>query len=250
MSWIRYNENTKRRVIDSKRDNSKRDDIKNIELSIDTINYKSQFIDHIDAIFYINLEHRHDRKEHCLNEIRKIDPLLTKTHRIEAVYNNSNGALGCTLSHIKAINFFLDNPWNTCIILEDDFTFINDDREYINKSLLYLVDNSNDFDILLLGVGCTNLKTISTTNSFINKVESSQTTSGYILTKKYANTLLSNFITSSNNMINLGWDNKWCLDQYWKELMPVANWYTLKDRIGYQYGNYSDIENTITDYKC
>jgi hypothetical protein len=241
MSWTRYNTHSKKKLIDNTNKN-------NIELNINTTDSRS-FIDHIDAILYINLEHRRDRNEHCLNEIRKIDPLLTKTHRIDAVYNKINGALGCTLSHIKAINLFLDNPWNTCIILEDDFTFINNNIDYINKSLLYLFNNS-DFDILLLGVGSTNFKTVSTTNIFINKVESSQTTSGYILTKKYANTLLTNFITSSNNMKEFGWDSKWCADQYWKQLMPDANWYTLKDRIGYQYGNYSDIENTITDYKC
>ena len=244
MSWIRHSLNSKRKFIDNKKDTS-------IEFNNITTNSKKQFIDWIDAILYINLEHRHDRNEHCLNEIRKIDPLLKKTHRIDAVCNKSNGALGCTLSHIKAIKLFLDNlAWNTCIIFEDDFTFTSNDINNINNSLLYLFDNSDEFDVLLLGVGVTDFKTVSTKSSYINKVESSQTASGYILTKKYANTLLSNFITSSNNMIKLGWDSKWCHDQYWKHLMPSANWYTLKDRIGYQYSNYSDIENVNTDYKC
>jgi GR25 family glycosyltransferase involved in LPS biosynthesis len=246
MSWVRYNQNTKRKVIDIKRD-----DTKSIEFNNITTNSKKQFIDCIDAILYINLEHRHDRNEHCLNEIRKIDPLLTKTHRIDAVYNKSNGALGCTLSHIKAIKLFLDNlAWNTCIIFEDDFTFTSNDINNINNSLLYLFDNSDEFDVLLLGVGVTDFKTVSTKSSYINKVESSQTTSGYILTKKYANTLLSNFIESSNKMKEFGWKSEWCADQYWKHLMPEANWYALKNRIGYQYGNYSDIENMVTDYKC
>ena len=258
MSWVRYNQHTKRKVIDTKRDDINRDDTNSIELNIDITDsnkskaaFAKQFLDYIDAILYINLEHRHDRNDHCLNEIRKIDPLLTKTYRIDAVYNKSNGALGCTLSHIKAIQLFLDNPtWNNCIIFEDDFTFTSSDIVHINNSLLYLFDNSPDFDVLLLGLGCTNLKTVSTKNSNINKVESSQTCSGYLLTKKYANVLLSNFITSSNNMKEFGWKSELCADQYWKQLMPVANWYVLKNRIGYQYGNYSDIENTFTDYKC
>jgi hypothetical protein len=249
MSWDRYNINTKRkrRIIDNTNDtnNSK------IELNIVATDSKKQFIDCIDAILYINLEHRSDRNEHCLNEIRKIDPLLTKTHRIDAISQRPNGALGCTLSHIKGIQLFLDNPaWNTCIIFEDDFTFSSNDVVHINNSLVYLFNNSDDFDVLLLGVGTDDFKTVSTKNNFINKVKSSQTTSGYILTKKYANTLLSNFIESSNNMKEFGWKSEWCADQYWKQLMPSANWYTLKNRIGYQYGNYSDIENVVTDYKC
>jgi GR25 family glycosyltransferase involved in LPS biosynthesis len=242
MSWIRHSLNSKQKQkqIDIKKDN--------ININTDT---KRQIIDYIDAILYINLEHRTDRNEHCLNEIRKIDPLLAKTHRIDAVYNKTNGALGCTQSHIKALQLFLDNStWNTCIIFEDDFTFISNNIDHINNELLYLFDSSDNFDVLLLGVGSTDFKIVSTKNNYINKVESSQTASGYILTKKYTETLLSNFITSSNNMIKLGWDSKWCHDQYWKHLMPSGKWYTLNDRIGYQYRNYSDIENMVTDYKC
>ena len=104
MSWNRYNINTKRKIIDTKP----------VELNIVT-DSKKQFIECIDAILYINLEHRPDRNEHCLNEIRKIDPLLTKTHRIDAVCNKSNGALGCTLSHIKALQLFLDNKCNNLL---------------------------------------------------------------------------------------------------------------------------------------
>jgi hypothetical protein len=51
-------------------------------------------------------------------------------------------------------------------------------------------------------------------------------------------------------MKKYGKHTNWCLDQFWKRLMPIGNWYTLKDRIAYQYGNYSDIENAYNDYKC
>ena len=208
-------------------------------------------LDYIDAILYINLEHRKDRDEHCLNEIKKIDPTLSKTHRIDAVSNKSNGALGCSLSHIKALELFIKNPsWNNILVLEDDFTFVSDNIENINKSILYLLKNMSQFDILLLGVGIDDLQTNTTEDELILKVNSSQTTSGYIVTRKYVYTLLANYIKSSNKMKKYGKHTNWCLDQFWKRLMPIGNWYTLKDRIAYQYGNYSDIENAYNDYKC
>jgi len=78
----------------------------------------------IDVILYINLSHCVDRKQHCLDEIRKIDLLLIKIQRIDAVYQKDNGALGYIRSHIKALQQFIDHSeWKTCLIMEDDFTF-------------------------------------------------------------------------------------------------------------------------------
>lgn len=221
---------------------------KNTNIIIESSNKNA--IDFIDAILYINLEHRNDRNEHCLNEIKKIDPLLSKVHRINAVHNRKNGALGCSLSHIKALELFIDNPdWKNCLILEDDFTFLSDNNDDINKSILYLLNNCDNYDVILLGIGVDGLK-YENYNEYIYKITSAQTTSGYIFSRKYVYTLLANYTKSSDNMINYGWKSEWCLDQYWKKLMPYSNWYSLKKRIGYQYNNYSDIENKNTEYNC
>jgi GR25 family glycosyltransferase involved in LPS biosynthesis len=207
-------------------------------------------LDYIDAILYINLKHRKDRNEHILNEIKKIDPTLSKVYRIDAIYDKNNGALGCSSSHIKALKYFSENnSWNNCIIFEDDFTFI-DNKEEINDSIIYLIENLPNFDVILLGIGNHNLELVSTPYPDIKKVLSSQTTSGYILNQKYLNTILNNYEESTNYIKKFGMKNEWCLDQYWKKLMPHGNWYTHKNRLGYQYNNYSDIEKKIVDYKC
>ena len=48
--------------------------------------------DVLDAIMYINLAHREDRKHHVLNEIQKINPSLDRVHRIDALYVQNQGA--------------------------------------------------------------------------------------------------------------------------------------------------------------
>ena len=208
-------------------------------------------LENIDAILYINLDHRTDRNEHCLNEIKKIDPTLSKTHRINACKIGSNGALGCSLSHIKALELFIKNPeWNNIMILEDDFTFTYENPNDIHILINYLFVNVPNFDVLLLGVGIGDLKIEPTDNELIFKVNSSQTTSGYIVSRKYLYTLLANYRKSSNKMIKFGKVPQWCLDMFWKRLMPFSNWYTLKNRLGYQYVNYSDIEQGTKNYGC
>ena len=204
-------------------------------------------LEHIDAICYINLKHRVDRKEHILQEIKKIDPTLSKTHHISAEYIPTNGALGCSRSHIKTLQFFLDHPeWNTCLLLEDDFTFSSDP----SQTLSYLLTTLPTYDMILLGCGTHDYITTGTEYSSILRVLSSQTTSGYIVHRDYIPLLLDNFITSSKYIAEHGKIHEYCLDIYWKRLMPLGKWYTFSSRIGYQYESFSDINNCVENYGC
>ena len=208
-------------------------------------------IDFIDAILYINLEHRSDRKVHCLNEIKKIDPTLKKTHRIDAVRCKENGALGCSLSHIKALKLIIDNPdWKNIIILEDDFTFSVDNGKDIHNIIYYTINSNDLYDMILLGLGAESLILEHTNDMNIKRILSAQTTSGYIVNRKYVYTLLANYIQSSSNMVDFGWKTEWCLDQHWKRIMPLGIWLTFKNRIGSQFEDYSDIEGRIVKYNC
>ena len=193
-----------------------------------------------DAILYINLEHRKDRNEHILNEIRKLCTDDSKIHRINAI-KNANGALGCGLSHIKALKYALEMGWETVLILEDDFTFKGD----INKINLLFEHN---FDVGLLSYN--GLQYMDTTNQSIKKVVYSQTTSSYIIKKDYIPTLMQNFKESMNDMVKHGKKHANCLDIYWTKLQPIHNWYTVFPSIGYQYENYSDIECRNVVYGC
>ncbi len=204
----------------------------------------------IDVLFYINLAYRLDRKQHCLDEIKKIDPLLLKTRRIDAVHQKDNGALGCTRSHIKALREFINHPsWKTCLIMEDDFTFLFDSVE-TNQSIHYLFHTSKGFDVLLLGTGLHDYVATASEWIHVQKVLRSQTASAYVVTKTYASTLLNNLLESEQLMMTKGYSPEHCLDSHWKRLMPTANWFCLDYRIGYQYVNYSDIERRICNYGC
>ena len=211
----------------------------------------SSCLDHIDAIIYINLDRRTDRKEHIENEIKKIDPTLSKTHRFSAEYIPENGALGCSVSHIRVIEMCFEHPeWERCLILEDDFTFSSSDPTECNHQLVELSTAFPRFDVLLLAFGIDDFVSHATNLPHIRRVHSSQTTSGYIVHKNYMGILLNNFRLSSDILRNRGRCHEGCLDQYWKRLMPQGNWYAYHKRIGYQYANHSDIENRYHNYEC
>jgi len=206
-------------------------------------------MNHIDVVFYINLASRADRNTHFLQEIPKLS-YNTPVQRIDAVYN-SNGALGCTLSHIKTLETFLENPeWKTCVIFEDDFTFRSSDLDDNNDALERVFKTFPDWDCCMLSAGSHDLKFWNTEVETVKKVHSAQTTSGYCVTKTFAPTLLNNYRESRDLMIRNGRMHENCLDQYWKKLQPTSHWYLVFPALGYQYHNYSDIEERVVGYGC
>lgn len=199
----------------------------------------------IDKIYYINLDHRVDRKDHIEKMLKDAD-LLGITERIPAIYNKSIPHAGCVLSHILTLENFIKTDKQYCLILEDDFSAynINTLKNDINN---IFIDNI-DFDIIQLSGNHKKLDNCE--YSYLKKVIDSQTTSGYIINKKFANTLLNNFKESCSLILKFGRVHEYCLDIYWKKLQPISKWYCFSPGIGYQIDSYSDIEKTYTSYKC
>lgn len=202
----------------------------------------------IDAILYINLAHRTDRKDHILLELQKWGVDSSKIHRIDAVHRTP-GALGCGLSHIKALTeAFSHSEWNTVLILEDDFTFRPDSE--MNNNIKQLCTTHSFFDVGLLSYNPEFVKYKDTTIPSIKKILYSQTTSSYLIRRHYIPTLLQNMKAATYDMERFGKRHENCIDIHWTKLQPCGHWYGIFPAIGYQYDNYSDIENRVTSYGC
>lgn len=198
----------------------------------------------LDAILYINLAHRADRNEHVLAEIRKINPSLDRAYRVDAVHVPECGALGASMSHVKALEVVCAHPeWARCAILEDDFTLGPNALGNLDAVL-----SCEHFDVLLLGLGSEVVE--DTGDPRVRRVLSSQTASGYIVHRDYAGVLLANFRAGLELLRSGASPQEACVDMYWKRLMPEGRWYAARERVGYQYANYSDIESGFRDYGC
>lgn len=207
-------------------------------------------MNHIDAILYINLAYRVDRNQHILSEIKKVCEDETKIHRIDAI-KNDEGALGCGLSHIKALECAMSHPeWNRILILEDDFTFIDLSTEEINFYIDELISYDPHMDIGLLSYNHSFIRYENTPNRWVKKVHYSQTASSYLISKDYIPSLLQNMRESITDMQKNGKRHENCIDIHWSLLQPHGKWYATFPVIGYQYENYSDIERRFVSYGC
>ena len=110
-------------------------------------------INRLDAIIYINLEARNDRKDLLMQELEKLKTDMSKVHKVSGVYMPKNGHKGCIQSHILALNMIKMNNWNRVLILEDDAE-LNMTPEtvnsIINKSLEELDKDYPEWNVIML----------------------------------------------------------------------------------------------------
>lgn len=200
----------------------------------------------IEKIYYINLEHRKDRRESIEREIRKIDPEFKKTERIEAVLQKP-GWIGCGKSHLLALKKALEQGYDNVLILEDDFIFQVEEKEIL-PTIGNFLKNFKDYNLFLLG---TNLLRFQEVKGDFIKVMNGQTTSGYMINKKFIPDLIKCF-QEAVTALEEGKDRtSFSIDIQWKKFQRNnSKVYTTKKRLGKQMVSFSDIENRNTNYGC
>lgn len=211
-----------------------------------TISIKKPFkiSDHIDKVFYINLDKRSDRKETIEKELLQYNLDFERFPGVEISYY---GCLGCSYSHHNAIKLAKERCYKNVLILEDDFTFVISPEEF-EKQMEQFFNSNVDYDICMFSF---NLHSYSSCQyKFLHKVQHAQTTSGYLVNEKYYDKILDNY---KNGLEKLGatWqDWIYAIDVYWKPLQENDNWYCFKNRIGKQMPGFSDIRNDHVNFEC
>lgn len=192
---------------------------------------------------YINLEHRKDRLTHVIKELDKIG---IQGERFNAV-KTKNGAIGCTMSHIKCLEIAKERNYETVFICEDDITFTN--PEVLLDSLQKFYDNNSlEWNVLLIGGN--NVPPYEKTSDYCIRVSNCQTTTGYIVKNSYYDVLIQNFRESVQGLLkNPNNKQQYALDMYWKQLQRMHRWYMLFPFTVVQCESYSDIEERVVDYK-
>lgn len=201
----------------------------------------------IDGVLYINLAHRSDRKTHIEKELKKLSSICNNIERVDAI-KHKNGAKGCGMSHIKALEYAKRNKWHNVLIVEDDLLFKNGNLvKNVNNSLNNL---NNKFDILMFSGNVLKQNNINKNN--LAKPINVQTTSCYLVNNHYYDKLINVFKESVQNLKDTkehSNSHKWAIDRNWFKLQEKDNWYIFNPTIAYQMEDYSDIENKKVNYK-
>lgn len=198
----------------------------------------------IGVFYYINLERRIDRECHMKKQFKEYD--ITNYERINAVNMPKKGYLGCSLSHVKTIETFLQSEHEVCVILEDDFEFTQTKEVCENMFTRFFEDNL-EWDCVMLS---SNTKQAAYYNEYLDKCIRAYTTAGYMINRNFATTLLKNIREGVENLIRNDLQHMYAIDVHWMSLQFKSKWYIFKPKLGQQRAGYSDIEQRHVDYRC
>ena len=207
---------------------------------------REAFTPPIDAIMFINLKHRTDRLQNIQNTIRLIRPLAKTVHRIDAI-QHKNGAKGCAMSHVKALELAESQGLRNVLVLEDD-AMLDNEPETIKQQIEYAM--SQEYDVVLCG--SENFSHKSKVNQFVNPIRSAQTTTAYIVHQTYIPILRKLFHFCAENLKDVKErpnSHDFAIDQVWKKLQEKHKWFLLRGNPFRQLVNeFSDIEQKKVDY--
>jgi hypothetical protein len=202
----------------------------------------------------INLEHRNDRKQECIEELKKINIFNTENIFFSAKYDEINGARGASLSHAMLISTYLyESQKEYLLVLEDDF-LLTDEKLFLDV-INYSISNNN-WDVTLFSHNYA-IPISNTNNPNILRVINSQTASAYLVGRLYAVKLIEVFFRSSvllSSYDNLNPPNKdlakhyFCLDILWKSLQIDDLFLASFPALIKQRESYSDIVKKKVNY--
>jgi GR25 family glycosyltransferase involved in LPS biosynthesis len=197
----------------------------------------------IEHIFYINLDHRTDRKEQIENELELMN-LKHNSERFEAI-KCKPGIAGCGYSHLAVLKLAKERGYKNVLIFEDDFTFLIN-KEELEFELDRFFKEVKEFDVCMLAY---NLKRSEPTEfPFVVKALEVQTASAYIVHNRFYDKLIELYedVIPKLEKTDMHW--LYANDQAWKVLQPTNAWYCFSHRLGKQRPSFSDNTLRFDDY--
>jgi len=198
-------------------------------------------MENINHILYINLESRGDRKIHVEKQLKSIGLRGNRFNAIKLL----NGAIGCSMSHLRCLQFAKEQRWDHLLIVEDDIDFLN--PKLFKTQFDKFLNNQKDWDVVLLAGN--NLPPYEETAEYCIKVSRCQTTTGYMVKSHYYDTLINNIRSGISLLMKEPNNHRiYAIDKFWFQLQQKDKWYLITPLSVVQRQDYSDIENRVTNY--
>ena len=186
-----------------------------------------------DKIYCINLDERSDRWEDAKKELKSLG--LSNYKRFTAI-KNEIGYLGCRDSHIDVIKDAKKNNYEKILILEDDFVFVNKDKDLIYNILNQL--STIDWELFYFGatVHLYEGKLTKVSENLV-KTNFAYTTHSYAVNSKAFDYIIEN--AKNHDIIDVFYNDY---------IVKNDKSFISNPMICLQRESYSDIENKMSNY--
>lgn len=200
------------------------------------------FADLVEHTLYINLAHRTDRNEQVIAELAKLGIVGTRFNAVKT----ANGAIGCTISHLKCLEQAATNNWPYVFICEDDIVFLNPELVRTNVDR-FCESQETAWDVLVLGGNA--VPPYQPIGDFAVRLANCQTTTGYIVSNHFYQPLINNIREGLQHfMREPAKKQQYAIDIYWKRLQASNRWFMIVPPTIIQREGFSDVEHRETNY--
>jgi hypothetical protein len=193
----------------------------------------------VGIIYILNLEERVDRYYETLNTLADVQAPLHRVHHYKAKVDGQPPYVGATQNHVDVMNHFKESPYEHCLILEDDFTFISH-TSHVWACIQEYFEKDYDADICFLSISKDG-ETAPHDNLLSRSRQPCTTSSGYFLNKKTLDRVLS-VASEGLDLIKTTDDHTGCIDRYWTRLPTI---YYFRTKLGFQRPAYSNLQKTV-----
>ena len=196
--------------------------------------------DNIDQIFIMGLEHEFDRMNHTIIQLSLMNAPLNKIYEYKAKKSANDIYAEVTKNHLDCLQIMIDNSYNTCLFLEDDFIFCSDFTK--NKcKMTEFFKRDYDYNICFLSASKLHIREDYDDLLIISK-QLCTTSSGYFINKSKVIHIYNTIKEGYELLLTTNNDILYCIDRYWAKLDKL---YIFKDKIGFQKPSMSKITGEL-----
>ena len=186
----------------------------------------------IDAIFYINLDERTDRRKEVEQELEGMGLPFERFAGIKT----TPGIIGCGIAHCGVIKEARRRGYKNVLVVEDDFMFLVD-KETFRSELEAAIQEVPDYDVLMLGYS---MKQSQPFSDRLLRVIEAQAGSAYLVNAKMYDSLIAIWEFGNQKILEKMEHWLYANDQVWKRIQPSSQWYAFSRRIGKQRPSIGD----------
>lgn len=191
---------------------------------------------HIDKIVVLSLDKRADRRAIMRQELLTLRVPEEKIVWFNAT-ENSDGALGRTLSHREVLAHAKDQGWKNYLLLEDDAVLLKQQKHVTVLNRLLNALTHINWEVVLLAGQVQEGQPLKSLPGAIRAADSEKVCA-YLVNQPYYATLAE----------ALAQDPSRVLEARWKGVQARGKWLSCYPSIGYQRAGFSDVEQKEADH--
>lgn len=202
------------------------------------------------GIVFINLDSRKDRLLNMKNDVLPyFAPYAEHVHRISAV-RHTHGGKGCSMSHVKALQYAMDNGFEHTLVFEDDATIDGEDKQdMVDKCMRSFQEVKDVYDVFVCGsVDATRVMFEDPNLKYTDHVCRAHGAHAYIIHRTYLPLLKNLYEFSATHLSDIKTAknyHEFALDQLHKQLQMYHAWFICKSNSVIQLPMYSDISKAM-----